>query len=827
MILVIAEKPALGEAIADAIPGHGTQKDGVITKGEYVITWAFGHLLTLKLPEDYDEKYNTWRLDDLPIYFEPWANKPGQSQEGKTSKSTRLKQIGNLLKEAEYVIHAGDIDEEGQLLIDEILRWCKYKGPVKRLDTSNTTTAALKKALSNLKDNASCEPDGWSAYGRELSDAIFGFNLTRYYTLKNGFLLPIGRVQTPTLGLVVRRDKLIENHTKLAYYELFADLLIQDKTVKAKFIPCKDDPALIDGRVLDMAFLKDKSEMLKNHSLSSVWITKTEENEAPPLPFNLTKLNTYCSKKWGYNPGAVLRITQSLRDNYKAITYNRSDCQYLSEDHYREAPDTIQATCLSLGVSADQFNSAIKSKCFNDAYITAHFAIIPSGEKVDISKMTEQERNVYTAISLYYLTQFMPNATREKTILNCDLGNGEALHATGSKIISPGYLSLLGKENHSQDDYSSESQEESVNSVLDIPAGIYPGQLMKTELQAKETKPPSRYTQASLTEDMTRVAKYVDDPKIRSLLMAKDKGKKGENGSIGTSATRASIVKGLISHGLLEETGKGKSAKLISTAKGRALYEVLPDDLKNVDTTALWWVMQEDIKLGKQTPEEMAKSVLDEVSAVIQSGTGRIPNAEIFGINGTKTEIGLCPLCNGRIVELAKSYACTTKGCKAVYFKDNRLLASIGKKMTGKVVQALITDGSCKLQRCKSKSGNTFDCTLTVSYEEDKKYPSFHLDMANARADQSIGNCPICGKPVVKNKYGNYICSAFKDTCNFRIFGTVSGKKLTDSNIKDLLTKGQTRTISGFTSKQGKSFDAALRLEQGGSTKFIFPNRKK
>lgn len=826
MILVIAEKPALGEAIADAIPGPATKKDGVITKGEYVITWAFGHLLTIKEPEDYDEKYKSWNIADLPIYFEPWGNKPGKSAPGKPSKSDRLKQIGDLLKQADSVIHAGDIDEEGQLLIDEILRWFKYKGPVKRIDTSNTTTPALKKALNHLKDNTPCQPDGWSAYGRELSDAIFGFNLTRYYSALNGALMPIGRVQTPTLGLVVRRDELIENHQKLLYYELFAKLKVGGELIVSQFKPNKDDPALTDGKVLQKSFLEGKEAFIKDKRFEGAVVSKKSVFQAPPLPFNYTKLTTYCSGKWGYNPDTVLKVTQALRDKYRAITYNRSDCQYLSEDHFKEAPQTIAVTCANLGLNTASFNNSIKSKCFNDANITAHFAIIPSGEKVDINKFTEQEKNIYTAISQFYLAQFMPAAEREKTELNLDLGNGESLHATGSIPVSAGYLSLL-----SGSDLEEESTEEGECAALcKLQPGTYSATVLNTNIQGKETKPPARYTEASLQEDMTRIAKYVDDPHIKQLLMAKDKGKKGENGSIGTTATRATIIKGLIKRGLLETVKKGKKEQVISTPKGRALYRMLPDNLKKADTTALWWVMQEDIKLGKQTPEGMAKSVLSEVSAVIKSGAGRLENAASFAGGGTGVVIGPCPICDGQIVERQNSYCCSTKGCKAVYFKENKLLISLGKKMSIQVVRALIKDGRCKLDNCKSKSGNKYSCFLIADYSGESKYVNFRIEMpgtSEASIQNPLGNCPLCGKPVIKDSYGHYSCIGRKEGCKFRIWSEVSGKKLTDANVKALLTKGHTNTLNDFKSKSGKTFDAALRLEADGSLKFVFPTRQR
>ena len=282
MILVIAEKPSLGKDIAAALPGTATTKDGCIYKGDYVVTWVYGHMLTFKEPEDYDEAYKTWELSQLPIYFENWGQKIGKDSAKKTglvSKSARVKQIGSLLKEADMVIHAGDPDEEGQLLVDELLRWFKYKGPVKRLDTGNTVLPAMKKSLKNMKDNAAFINEGYSAYARALADLIVGVNMSRYFSIKNNKFLSVGRVQTPTLGLVVARDLAIEKHVKTVYYELFANMAIGTKIVECEFRTYKDNPALTDGKFLDKTYLYKKISELSGLSYSNIQIEKKMEKD--------------------------------------------------------------------------------------------------------------------------------------------------------------------------------------------------------------------------------------------------------------------------------------------------------------------------------------------------------------------------------------------------------------------------------------------------------------------------------------------------------------------------------------------------------------------
>lgn len=824
MKLVIAEKPQLGHAIADALPGRGETKDNVIVKGDYTIIWAYGHLLTLKEPEDYDKKYEEWSLEDLPIFFENWGLKVGKDDNkkpGLQSKASRLKQIGEYIKQADCIIHAGDVDEEGQLLIDEILRWFSYKGPVWRIQTNDTSEGAMRKALKHMKNNSECEADGWSAFGRELSDAVFGFNLTRYFTVKNNTFLPIGRVQTPTLGLVVQRDALIEGHKKLSYYELSTALAIQGKQVSAKFLPDPENPALTDGKFLDRSYLEQKASLLSSKVFPNIVIKKEVVKQQPPLPFNLTKLTSYCSTKWGYNPDDVMKITQSLRENHKAITYNRSDCEYLSEEHFKEAPETVAAAAANLGIEESQFDTSIKSRCFNDSKITAHFAIIPTAQKVDVSKLTSRELNVYKAICEHYFVQFLEPATKERTSLTVDLGAGEQLKASSTVVLHPGFLSFL-KEDSSGDEAGEDSEES--NSLSSIPAGTYSGSVAGTEIQEKETKPPARYTQASLAADMTRIAKYVDDAYIKKLLLEKDKDKTGENGSIGTSATRPFIIKQLIARGYLTEKKEGKRTVVISTPKGRDFYNMLPDEIKKADMTAKWWTIQEDIKSGFATPQQMAKDVLSTVTSIIHSGVGTMKNGEAYANGGTGVVLGTCPQCGGSIVETTRAFSCSNKECNCAFFKDNKLLQSVGKKMTATLVKALIAKGKAPLKGCKSaKTGNEFDCMVTVSYEG--KYPSLALDFDEAPTD--FGKCPLCGGEVTKNKFGNFGCANWRTGCRFTIFSTVSGKKLTDKNVQDLLNKGQTPELHGFTGKNGNKFDAKLVLTPDGKVNFKFVDHPK
>ena len=722
MILVIAEKPVLGKAIADALPGTATMKNGCIYKGDYIVTWVFGHMLSLKEPEDYDIGYKSWNINSLPIFFKDWQvkiGKDGNLNKGQISKSQRVNQIGNLLKQADEVIHAGDPDDEGQLLIDELLRWFNYKGIVKRLDTANTTLVAMKKALSHMTDNKPYEPYGWSAYARSVADLMVGINMSRLFSCKNQTLLTIGRVQTPTLGLVVNRDLAIEGHHKQKYYTIACDINFNNDTVQADFIPSKTDSNLVDGHILSKEYAEQICNRLKGQTLKNINITKKIVYEAPPLPFNLVKLQTYCSGKFGYSPQQVLDITQSLRENHKAITYNRSDCQYLSEEHYKEAPVTMKAVIMNIRYKPKSLDMNLKSKCFDSSKISAHFAIIPTNQKVNLDKLSEAEKNVYLAICKYYIAQFMPKAKKEQTNLSIELDNGEAIKAVSTVIIEQGYRSIFN-----------EAEKDKASNLSKIPEGIYSGKITDTDIAEKETKPPSRYTKASLNEDMTCISKYVKDPKIKQLLLSKDEGKEGERGSIGTSATRSGIIESLVKRGFLREDGK----KVISTALGRELYRILPDEIKKADMTAEWWSIQEEIQNGTVNYNKLIDSVYDTIKHIVANVDNYpVVNSSIIAIKKKGgAVIGKCPRCGGDIVETKTGFCCSNwkepTNCKFNIWKKSKSPLFAKTTFTAATVKKLLSGQSVKMKKLVSKTGKEFEAEVKMKDDPSSQYgPSFDL----------------------------------------------------------------------------------------------------
>ncbi len=807
MILVIAEKPSLGRDIADALPGQRGGGDGrrYIEKGDYVVTWVFGHMLTLKEPEDYDKRYKKWSLDDLPIYFDDWGMKVGSdSGGGFESKSERVKLIGELLERSDSVIHAGDPDEEGQLLVDELLEWFKYDKPVMRLDTGDTTRGGLTKALGKMKDNRLCVNEGRSAYARSVADLMVGVNMSRFFTcLNKGALLTVGRVQTPTLGLVVARDMQIEGHVKQKYYDVYVDLDVHtgDATVRVRTKlrrknAKKDDE---DTAIIDRGEAQKLLAAIVGRELDNIKIERKTVKEPPPLPFNLVKLQSYCSSHFGYDPKEVMEITQSLREKHKAITYNRSDCQYLSEEHFKEAPKTMARVIENISYKPKGLDMKIHSRCFNDKNITAHFAIIPTDNKVDLGRLTERERSVYLAVCKYYMAQFLPHAVKEKTKLTADLGDGNELYAHSAKVISPGYLEIFR-----------DIKRDEPTALSGIAPGVYCGKAADGSVEEKETKPPARYTKATLNEDMTRIARYVKDPEIKRLLELKDKDKKGENGSIGTSATRSAIIDGLIVKGYLEESGK----RLISTPLGRELYRILPDEIKKADMTARWWAIQEDIRSGESDHNALTGSVLETIRSVISK---EYPKADQTVMTKSVTErfhevLGTCPLCGGNVIEGTKGFGCSNYkppiSCRFVIWKTRQSGMFKNAKITAPAVKKLLAGKTVRMRGLIANSGENFEADVALKTDKGAQYP-----VQLALVSLPLGKCPKCGGDV-RESMKAFSC---EKGCGFTIWkkqtkGMFQKTKITPLMMKKWLA-GEETECKNLVNKKGEKFCAHVKLK--------------
>jgi DNA topoisomerase-3 len=598
MRLFIAEKPDVANAICTALGGGFVKQDGCYThpvKND-VVTYCFGHMLSLKDPEDIDEKYKYWDMQVLPI--EPYLPAPRKIP---SDKKPQVAIIRDLLKKADTVVHAGDPDDEGQLLVDGLLRYFDNKKPVMRLLINDNTPAVVQKALANLRPNSQFEHLGWIAESRTIADQLFGYNLTRAYSLKQQAktgekqTYHIGRVQTPILGLVVRRDRENASHKKSFYYTITGDFVVNGVNFTAKYQPKTEDPTDDKGRLIDKSFSQNLANLLSG-KIAKILLANTQHKQQPaPLPYNLLKLQQDASRKFGYKPDDVMNITQSLREKHHLITYNRSDCQYLSDEQFADVSGILSAIAGTFNLMAGACNNANpnqKGRAFNSSKVTAHHGIIPTQTTANWHDLSEKEKNIYKIIARNYVAQFYPMYEYDETKITLDVivdGVAYQFHATARVDTALGWKKLYTNDT---DNEETALPNDVLQADLRTLKASNTGQCTKAYANEHETKPPALYTMTSLLGDLTKVAKYVKDPHLAKILKDKDKDKQGEHGGIGTPATRSAIIENLFTRGYLTEKGKS----IISTDKGKALYDLLDDKIRFPDMTAVWHDEQQHIK---------------------------------------------------------------------------------------------------------------------------------------------------------------------------------------------------------------------------------------
>ena len=697
MRLIIAEKPELGRAIADALFTHPETHDSVITEGDTSVIWCFGHMLSLKDPKDIEEDRSR-TLEQLPIYHRDWEKVIS------SGKEKRTRQIGSLMKKADEIINAGDPDDEGQLLIDELIKYFNYRGTVKRVLINDNLPDKIRQAFAGLRDNRDFESLGRSANARAMADLCFGVNHSRILSATMKASMSVGRVMTPTLGLVVARDYAIENHVKQKYYDIEA--VYDAGGQEAVFTFKKDDGSYVmDSQEAD----EIASALPESRDLS---FTNAVKTSAPPLPYNQTKLQADMNKMYGYSLDETLEATQTLRDKHKAITYNRSDCQYLAEEHYKEAPEVVATALSNIGRSDLPMEYDRHSRCFNDKNVSAHHAIIPQNKHVDISSMSERERNVYISIVERYAMQFLPPETRLESKSSFKLKDG-SFRYSASAVQDEGY-----KRYFRNDDNELVSKKQAV-----IPSGTYNSSLISSRKTEKYTNPPKRYTQGTLVEDMSSIAKYVTDPEIKAILKKKDEEKKGENGSIGTTATRASIVKKLLERGYLKEERK----HIVSTDKARQLCKQIPDRISKPDVTARWWLIQEEIKEGRRNQNDLMMEVADEVRDMLSNEYRNIRPVETTV--SADDVIGSCPLCGKNVVRRkmknGKSfYPCSDKDCGFALFEDMKRFDDT-VHITSTSAKRLLKGGKMKA-KLHNRQGREYEAYLKMKI--NGKYVNLEID---------------------------------------------------------------------------------------------------
>jgi DNA topoisomerase-3 len=601
--LIIAEKPSLARAIADALPGGVRREDGALHAGDSVVTWCLGHLLEQAPPDAYDPVYKQWRLDHLPILPSRWQLIPRPKARG------QLATIRKLLKQAREVVHAGDPDREGQLLVQEVIEHLGWKGPVARLLISDLNRPAVQRALARLEDNARYQPLYRAAESRARADWLYGINLTRAWTLTgrqagHDGVLSVGRVQTPVLGLVVRRDAEIRDFRPYPFYVLWADLAVANGQLRAWWQPAENHRLDDQGRLLERAPAEALAARLPGAEGRLTALETRQKRQAAPLPYSLSALQVDAARRFGLSAQAVLDICQRLYERHKLITYPRSDCRYLPEEHLAQAHATLSSACGQDETLREWFAGAdftLRSKAWDDRKVGAHHALAPTGKPAELERLERAEADVFRLIARNVLAQFYPpliarEVKAEFTILD------ERFRASGQELLQPGWKPLFT------------TREE----APPLPA-MREGEPCRVEacsVEDRETRPPEPFTDASLIKAMMNIARYVDDPEVKRTLR--------EHDGLGTEATRAGIIETLIERGYLVRQNK----TLRATRLGSGLIASLPEAASRPERTALWEQRLAGIAERNDDPAPFLTALIEDLRQLLGSAdAGRLRQA--------------------------------------------------------------------------------------------------------------------------------------------------------------------------------------------------------
>ncbi|MFK5880147.1 MAG: DNA topoisomerase 3 [Flavobacteriaceae bacterium] len=569
MNLYIAEKPSLARTIAQSL-GIIKKGNGYIKTKDGYITWCFGHMYENFQPQDYDMKYKNWIMDDLPIIPEEFILKV------KETCVDQLEIINGLISKAEVIVNCGDPDREGQLLVDEVINMSDSSDKIiKRAWLKDLSSAGLEKTLNNLEPNSKYKPMSDSAKARSHLDWLTGINLTRAYTLQaksRGLsnVLSVGRVQTPTLKLVVDRDNEIDDFNSIEFYEIQGTFLFNSIEFNAKYV-IPDEFKDLNKRLIEKT--SAENEINKLNTVDSFLVySKTTKNKKqnPPKLFSLGDLQAHCSKKFGYSAKEVLDIAQALYETHKITSYPRSDCNYLSEGGLAECKQTVSKISGQYSTFIDDNKNP---SCFDDKKVTAHTAIIPNGNESE--KMNDKESNVYHEICLRFLVQYCEPYEYSETeiILKSD---DYVFQTKGKEEINKGFKHILPDSKKNEDE--------------NIIPGVTKGDEVKhknSELIIKKTTPPKRFTEGTIITAMSNIAKTVENKDDKDVL--------AEVGGLGTEATRAETIETLKQREYLVTEKKN----ILSTTRAKNFINLMIDDIKSPTLTAQWEKLLSKIEQGE------------------------------------------------------------------------------------------------------------------------------------------------------------------------------------------------------------------------------------
>lgn len=715
--VIIAEKPSVARNIADAF-NIKKRKDGYFEGEEYLITWAFGHLLQLFDAKDYDENMKGWRMEKFPFIPEVFRYKIKQDSLNRNiidkGAEKQIKIIKGLIdrEDVDGIISATDFDREGQVIADEIFLYFSEKKPVYRLLLNEWTPDEVKKGMEKLKPNEEMQSLQDAGIGRQWADWIIGINLTSVTTIKyklnDGQILNIGRVLLPTLKIIYDRDKEIENFKSSAYYKLNGTFkTLKNEEFEGTYYE-NNSEKFEDKKVLD-----EIKEKIKDKNAEIIEKQTERKKEYPPFLFNLSNLQGYITSKYkGWTSDKVLKVAQSLYEK-KFITYPRTGSMALEESLVDRTRNVLEK--LKLGLPYEEQIKFVQNKrVFDNSKVESHSAIVPTYMKPN--NLTQDERIVYTAVKNRFLMQFMPVAEFEETKITSKVNDTEVKGV----FISKGKVQLV-------EGWRVVEKIDSKDTILPMVNEKEIVDLVDSKINKVTKKPPKKHTEKTLLRVMETCGKSFkedaeeDSEEMMASILS--------GFSIGTPATRAETIKKLKDVGYI--TTKGKS--LTCTELGRTIVEIFPvKELLDLEYTGRLEKTLSDIERGKVKKEDflnLIKNFTIEGVKAIKNDDSMAKHFKVEAPEGVEV-LGKCPNCGNPVIEGERGFGCVNwkNGCKYTIWKNDKYISSFGKQVTPQMVKLLLANGKVGFRNLKSKKGNTFAAYFIYEKNEEKGYFTWRME---------------------------------------------------------------------------------------------------
>jgi DNA topoisomerase III len=770
MKVILTEKPAVARSIASCL-NINRKYDGYFEGNGYQIVWAFGHLVELKEPDEYQPEWKRWTLASLPIIPEQFELK-ARSDEG---AQKQLGIIKRLFTNATEIICATDAGREGELIFRYILAWseCEQK-PLKRLWISSLTDEAIQKGFTQLQDGQIYQGLYRAAKCRSEADWIVGLNATRLYTLKfgqQGRLWTLGRVQTPVLALIVQKDLDISEFVAKDFWELHS-------------LYREVDFQYTGGRFDTKAAAESLAAQITGFDLVITAVNGKREQIYSPLLYDLTDLQKDLNVRYGLTADQTLTIAQALYEK-KHITYPRTDSRYLSNDMKASIKPLLEKLRLNFAaqiapLAVDKLT--LGNRYVNDAKVTDHHAIIPT--TILPSNLTDEEYKVYSAIVLRFIAAFYPPCIRQITTVLACVNTGDIaanFKATGTIIESLGWQELYKNDRAS----SNEKEVKILPPFIKDESGT-----QQPSITQGKTTPPKPYNEATLLGMMESAGKTCEDEILKEAL--KEKG-------LGTPATRASIIEVLITRHYIQRQKKN----LVSTESGRQLISLISNDsLKSASLTGEWESKLKKIEHNDYDADVFMAEIKEFTQKIKQEA-----DKPLYDVN----RFGDCPLCQHPIIEGRKGYGCSNwkNGCTFVLWKQ-LYGVPIDKDLACQLLQ---NHRTLKVYAIKVDN-KVFDAQLILNKHGEISYHTLQNQVVKPAIHNALANCPLCNGKVIETAKA-YSCSEWRNGCKMVIWKTIAQQQISRTLAKKLLTKGETGVLTGFKSTKDTEFAANLKLVNG------------